>query len=269
MLAQPTAAVQPSVPSLLLACWVSFLDFSWALWVCSIFLDFSHHPEKPLLIHPGLQTHHFIGCPGTCMTTNPPEDPDLVNLTFDFQGLSITVRGSSQSAASFIGGLANHSAVSENSHSDIPPSEPAPSSIPAERSLQSTSSETRQSIQDSFALCPSPWISLAKSQLGGSEADSKYRAERAWLAGSWAKATSQGRVSSPNRSETISQRNRYWCVVRCSACSAPAVFTTSNDFFRAVGRLEGSSTICHAFPSLVEARIYFAAAGEEYPGELQ
>ena len=198
------------------------------------------------------------------MDPNPIEDPNIVDLNINFQGLSISVRGPSSSAAQFISGLAHHSASSATL-SEPAQSEPDPSRISEQRSATSTTSETRSSIENSFAACPDSWISLARNQLGGSRTEADHRAKRAWLAGKWARATADGRVSSPNRSETISQRNRYWCVLRRAASSAPSLYTTSADFFRAVGRLEGSTTICHAFPSQVEARIYFAAAETDFP----
>jgi len=101
----------------------------------------------------------------------------------------------------------------------------------------------------------------------GSHKTPAERAKRAWIAGNCARAVAQGRVSSPNCSETIELQNRYWCVVRCSNCHTPRVFTSSSAFFRATGPIEGSSTICHAFPSRAEARIYLEAAGSDGGGE--
>eukprot|EP00435_Cladocopium_sp_Y103_P043042 s6_g12.t1 len=90
--------------------------------------------------------------------------------------------------------------------------------------------------------------------------------ELAWLAGQWARAVIRGRVSSPNRTETVELGNRFWCVVKCSSCTVPQVFTTSAGYFRAIGTLAGSDTVSHAFASETEARIYLEAAGFEFPG---
>eukprot|EP00435_Cladocopium_sp_Y103_P051295 s552_g15.t2 len=201
-----------------------------------------------------------------CYTAS--EDPDTVDLTVDFAGLTISVRGSPSSSAAFVRGLSSHPLAT----SPARPSSagPRPSSAyqasPARSQVGSTTSvDTRASIQDSFERLPQSWASLATAQLGVPAADALARAERAWKAGCWAKAVLEGRVSSPNRTPTIPQQNRAWCVLRSARLAAPQVFTTSGAFHNAVGPLEGSSTLCHAFPSQTEARIYFSAAGLEYP----
>lgn len=125
--------------------------------------------------------------------------------------------------------------------------------------------ETRDSLQDSFTPVPDSWISFANSHLGVPAQEAASRAQRAWRAGQWARAVLDGRVGTPNRTPTVAQRNRIWCVVRAACISSPRVFTTSATFHQAVGPLEGSDTICHAFPSQAEGRIYFAGAGLEYP----
>eukprot|EP00435_Cladocopium_sp_Y103_P031072 s2443_g7.t2 len=107
---------------------------------------------------------------------------------------------------------------------------------------------------------------LLPANLGRSRLSAVHRAERAWLAGQWAKAVLQGRGSSPNRTETIELGNRFWVVLRSTNCTAPRVFTTSAAFFAAVGSLAGSNSVTHAFPSETEARIYIEAAGFEFPG---
>ena len=197
--------------------------------------------------------------------SQPTEDPDLVDLSFEFQGLSISIRGSSAASASFLRGL-----------SSLPASPPEASASPARHSAPSAasdtassvtaaSSETRDSILASFPQLPSYWRITAATQLRGSQEEAESRAKRAWLAGCWARATLDSRVSSPNRSTTVGFQNRCWCVLRSPRSSVPSVYTTSADFFAAVGQLQGTNTVCHAFASQVEARIYFAGARLEYP----
>ena len=129
----------------------------------------------------------------------------------------------------------------------------------------SSSVETRCSIASEFPSCPAHWIGLASSRLSGSRISGSDRAKRVWLAGCWARAVIDSRIGSPNRSAAIELPNRFWCVLSCQGLSCPRVFTTSRQFFAAVGHVEGSTTVCHAFPSETESRIYFEAAGFDYP----
>ena len=207
--------------------------------------------------------------------SQPTEDSDLVDLSFEFQGLQISIRGSPASAASFLRGLSTTSSAASSSFAESAQhSASAGYPLPGEPTAASpttstTAQETRDSILASFALCPSYWLVTAATQLGGSRQTAEGRAKRAWVAGKWAQATAAKRVSSPNRSPAINLQNRYWCVLFCRDCHCPAVFTSSAAFFRNVGALQGSDTICHAFPSQVEAKIYFAACGVEFPEPSQ
>ena len=199
------------------------------------------------------------------------ESTEVVELSVEFSGLSISIRGSPSSASRFVQGLADQSAQhSSTSISSVPPVGSAPSeaySAPAVPvpSPSSSTPETRASILASFPSCPRYWTLQAETQLGSTRYPPIYRANRAWVAGHWARAVNRGRVSSPNRTETVSLGNKYWVVLRCANCDIPHVFGSSRLFHRAVGALEGSDTICHAFPSLLEAKIYVAAAGFEFP----
>eukprot|EP00435_Cladocopium_sp_Y103_P072553 s1267_g40.t1 len=159
----------------------------------------------------------------TCMSQHS-EDPDTVDLTVDFAGLTISVRGSPSSSAAFVRGLSHHPLAS----SPARPSSagPRPSSAyqasPARSQVGSTTSvDTRASIQDSFGPLPETWANLATAHLGVPAADARARAERAWRAGCWAKAVLEGRVSSPNRTPTVPQQNRAWCVLRSARLDSP------------------------------------------------
>lgn len=189
-------------------------------------------------------------------------DSEVIELSLQLAGLSITVRGSPSRAVDFVRELADSPPASVARHG-YP-------GAPSEASVQSftSSGDTRGSLLSSFPSCPTSWINRAERALSGSHLTGSARARRAWIAGCWARAVVEGRVSSPNRTETISLQNRFWCVVSCSGLECPRVFTSSSSFFRAVGTVSGSTTVCHAFPSETEARIYLEAAGVSYPTNL-
>eukprot|EP00435_Cladocopium_sp_Y103_P028815 s2443_g7.t1 len=176
------------------------------------------------------------------MSSNGQDDSEVVELALELGGLAITVRGSPSQAADFV--------------RRIGPASSAPQSAP------SVVSEDRRSEAPAASAASQGY----SANLGRSRLSAVHRAERAWLAGQWAKAVLQGRGSSPNRTETIELGNRFWVVLRSTNCTAPRVFTTSAAFFAAVGSLAGSNSVTHAFPSETEARIYIEAAGFEFPG---
>lgn len=193
----------------------------------------------------------------------PDSDPEVVELSLQLSGLSITVGGSPSRAADFVRGLSDQAPTTPVHHGYPQPLPGTPAS--SAHSWVSSSVETRCSIASEFPACPAHWIGLAASRLSGSRVSGTDRAKRAWLAGCWAKAVIDSRIGSPNRSCAIELPNRYWCVLSCQGLSCPRVFTTSRQFFAAVGQVEGSTTVCHGFPSETESRIYFEAAGFEYP----
>ena len=201
------------------------------------------------------------GCPGTWMS-QPEQDSEVVELSLQLSGLAITVRGSPSRAVEFVRGLSDQASPAPSHHGY--PSQPG---TPAStvRSWVSSSVETRCSIASEFPSCPAHWLGLAASRLSGSRIGGADRARRAWLAGCWARAVIDSRIGSPNRSAAIELPNRFWCVLSCQGLTCPRVFTTSRQFFAAVGAVEGSTTVCHAFPSETESRIYFEAAGFDYP----
>ena len=194
----------------------------------------------------------------------PEQDPEVIELSLQLSGLSITVRGSPSRAVDFVRELADSPPLSQASHGYPAAASEAASVLSATSSF----GDTRASLLESFPACPTHWTARALAVLSGSNLSGPERARRAWIAGCWARAVNEGRVSSPNRSETIRAQNRFWCVVSCVGLDCPRVFTTSGAFFRAVGTVSGSTTICHAFPSETEARIYLEAAGADYPSGL-
>eukprot|EP00438_Fugacium_kawagutii_P018756 Skav204395 [mRNA] locus=scaffold2947:164542:176525:+ [translate_table: standard] len=158
-----------------------------------------------------------------CMSI-PEADPAIVELSLTFSGLQVTVRGPLDQAARFVERV---SALPR----EVSPSSSRPSAVasPGLRghgaatvssaaSSVSGTGETRASILASFDPCPPHLLQRASRNLGGSQQEAHLRATRAWVAGNWAKAVVEGRVSSPNRTPSIDLQNRFWAVARASTC---------------------------------------------------
>ena len=217
------------------------------------------------------------------MSQQSDQDSDLVELSISLAGLSVSVRGSPERAAAFVRGLSEPSTpAGRSSHHGYSASAASPQSVPARfnifssppRSSFSDTSysrvsgpETRESILRGFPPAPGHLLELAP-QLTGSRLPGEERVHRAWLAGCWAGATKAGRVQSPNRTQSIDLGNQIYVVIRCVGLECPRIFSTSRSFHSAVGRLDNSDTICHGFPSEIEAAIYLEAAGEELPSHF-
>eukprot|EP00435_Cladocopium_sp_Y103_P041017 s1573_g11.t1 len=151
------------------------------------------------------------------------QDGETLELSISVRGLDITVRGPADrvpEALSLItGSLAGLPALQS----------------PSERSFEVVSSvdsvsaepvprlETREEIAGTFQPCPGHWTSQA-SRLGGSIESGRQRVKRAWLAGQWARAVLDSRARSPNRSEPLDLRSRFYAVVRCESLDCPVVF---------------------------------------------
>eukprot|EP00435_Cladocopium_sp_Y103_P052024 s1376_g16.t1 len=125
--------------------------------------------------------------------------------------------------------------------------------------------ETRDSIQRSFAPCPSQLLRHS-SRLCGSTLSGSARVERAWLAGQWAKAVQDRRIGNPNRTPTIDLRPRFYAVLFAEGLDRPTIFKSSASYWRCIGALQNSSSISQSFPSEIEARIYLQAAGADLDG---
>ena len=194
------------------------------------------------------------------MNTGAP-DTDLVDLAIEFAGLSITVRGAPEQAAAFVRRVSEAHPSGSGHYAQASPSvrgRPVPSEAPSSRSTS-----TRASVRATFEACPQRWIQAAGTHLraGASGLSPLQRIQRAWLAGQWARAVLDQRVATPNASENIELSNRFWVVLRCDNCRCPRIFTSSGAFWAAIGQLEGSDTVTHAFPSETEARAYLDSAG--------
>ena len=212
----------------------------------------------------------FIGSRAICMSLNTSQEHDVVELALDFADLSISIRGPPASASAFVRNLGSP-AGSTAAVPRSPGSHSSPSLIPSASGSQAQASvlplDSRSGLAASFPDCPHRWLRLS-SRLGASNLSSEARIIRAWTAGCWAKAVVEERIGSPNRSTACSLSNRYWAVVRCEGLRTPRIFTSSRRFFPAVGEIEGSSTICHAFASETEAAVYLDAANCTFPSSF-
>ena len=186
-------------------------------------------------------------------------DDEEVNLALEFEGLSISVRGSSSAAVDFVRRISSSSPAP--SVISVPPASSFShvSSVPSASPV--SASETRASIEASFPDCPVSCLRLAsRLQWESSQYSREDRIRRAWKAGNWAGATIRGRVQSPNRTPTIDLGNRSYVVLRAPGIDSPQIFSTSAQFHRAVGDLAGTDTVCHGFPTKTEAEVYIAGS---------
>ena len=139
--------------------------------------------------------------------SQPDPDTEVIELSVALSGLSITVRGSPARAAEFVRGLSDRGSPSA-SHND-PTLDLSAASL---SSVAPSATESCSSIPGSFPLCPAHWLARGNC-LSGSRIPGNQRVRRAWIAGCWAGAVLEERISSPNRSEAIELQNRFWCVV--------------------------------------------------------
>lgn len=135
-----------------------------------------------------------------------------------------------------------------------------PTSLPA----ATAPLETREQIRRSLPVCPNRLLRGA-SRLCGSSISGEARIERAWLAGSWARAVRDGRVVTPNSTVGIDLRSRFYAVVRASGLDRPTIFRSSRGYWSCVGNIAENDSVSHSFPSELEARVYLEAAGEPEP----
>lgn len=185
-----------------------------------------------------------------------------IELKCHIRGLEVTISGPSSEAADLLRHVTSWSGPRDSS--------PAPTSTSFEfvdSQPQPTPSvpvgETRDQIEAGFPPCPALWFGKAR-RLCGSALSGEERISRAWKAGQWAAAVAEGRVRSPNRSSTLDLRSRYYAVLRADGLREPTLFQSANSYFRTVGDLRTSTSISHAFPSELEATIYFDAAGVDH-----
>lgn len=175
---------------------------------------------------------------------------DVVDLALDFQGLHISVRGSSSAAVDFVRRVSSFA---------------GPQSEPAVEEPHSPWSIVRecQAIEETFPDLPEHIRRLASSlPLRSCRLPPEDRLDRAWKAGCWAKAVLDGRARVPQKTPKIDLANKVYAVIRGPGILRPRLYKSLSSFSAAVGELQGSATICHGFPSRTEAAVYVEATGE-------
>ena len=197
-------------------------------------------------------------------------DEEEIELQCNFRDLRVTILGPASQASELLRhitrlGRASSPAPTDNSFVVVPQEPDLGSSRPTTISsspLPGPRLETRSEIEATFERCPGSYLSQA-SRLCGSVSSGRDRVQRAWTAGQWAKAVKERRIHSPNRTPALDLRSRFYAVVGAAGLSRPTIFRSSTSYWRAIGSLQGSSSISHSFPSELEAKVYLAGAGEE------
>ena len=153
--------------------------------------------------------------------------------------------------------------------SDPSPAPSAPSSAEAlTRRVGGSGSSgalSRSDIRAAFPPCPDHCLDLCARLAVAGDFGPAQRARRAWTAGLWAKEVLQGKVPTPDPAPVINLRPCVYIVLRSERLPAPARFSTFGALRAAVGPLENTSTVCHSFPSLAEARVFCIAAEVPFP----
>ena len=221
----------------------------------------THHSQPPPGFSPGFQPPldgPDLLCLPTCMSSHGAD----IEVSLDIAGLRVTVRGDSAKVADFVQFVGSFTGQRARSPTNSVGSfellcePPAASSAPSGR----VGLETREQISASFAACPDRLLSWG-NKLSGANLAGRDRASRAWVAGLWARAVLDRRVHSPNRTPPLDLRSRFYAVARADSVDCPVVFRSSTSYWRAIGSLEGSSSVSQSFPSEAECRIYLLAAG--------
>ena len=190
------------------------------------------------------------------MSNNGP-DSETVELALQLSGLSITVRGAPDRAADFIRRV-----------SDLPSSSTASVDLPSSSepvvsgsAVVESPSASLTSIEETFEPCPENCLVSAASFLRSTRVSSDLRAKRAWIAGQWAKAFIEGRVSEIPPTPEIGLPQKYWALLRSPRCRAPRLFQSFGKFSQEAGSLSVPGTVGHDFATETEAFIYLQAAG--------
>eukprot|EP00435_Cladocopium_sp_Y103_P072211 s47_g39.t1 len=150
-------------------------------------------------------------------------------------------------------------APSEVSDWDYIPSDPTAGSSPA-------ASCGYNDVAKFITAVPQGALDLC-SKLGGSEEDRRARAQRAWEAGKWARATIEGKVPTPRPSTKLPQKPTVYIILKAPNVRGPVRVATAAEYFKLIPSFDGNS-VSHSFPSQAEARIYCIAAGFAYPAEF-
>lgn len=104
------------------------------------------------------------------------------------------------------------------------------------------------------------------SKLSGSDGSVRERAQRAWTAGCWAKATTDGKASKPRPTPKVNHPPVVCIIVRGPGILRPVRCSNSAEYYKLLPRFTEDS-LSHSFPSLAEAAVYCLAQGFDLPPE--
>ena len=123
---------------------------------------------------------------------------------------------------------------------------------------------TRADLAASLPPCPSEWLDRASTLTAAANLDGRGRILRAWTAGAWARLVLQGVVGTPAASRQLNLPSRYYAVIGGEGVR-PALYRSFREYSRALGPIEASPAVSHAFPTELETQVYCAGAQVEWP----
>ena len=143
------------------------------------------------------------------------------------------------------------------------PNYAASSATPAPASGLSTN-QAYELVASRIPPVPDHCIELC-SRLGGTVQDVRDRADRAWIAGCWARAALDGEVPKPRPTGKLPTylKPQVYIILKAKSIAAPTRVACAADYFKLVPRFEDS--ISHSFPSLAEGKVYCIGAGVRFP----
>eukprot|EP00435_Cladocopium_sp_Y103_P051633 s1074_g16.t1 len=122
-------------------------------------------------------------------------------------------------------------------------------------------SSSYDQVADLITTVPKSQVELC-ARLGSTAEESRQRAQRAWEAGLWAKATLEGRIPKPRPTPKLAQRPTVYLVIRGPGIVQPVRVGTATEYFRLVPRFTEDS-VSHSFPSIAEAKVSVLEQGNE------
>ena len=139
----------------------------------------------------------------------------------------------------------------------------ASSAAPAPASGLSTN-QAYELVASRIPPVPEHCIELC-SRLGGTVQDVRDRADRAWIAGCWARAALDAEVPKPRPTGKLPTylKPQVYIILKAKSIAAPTRVACAADYFKLVPRFEDS--ISHSFPSLAEGKVYCIGAGVRFP----
>lgn len=120
-------------------------------------------------------------------------------------------------------------------------------------------------VSNSFPTLPEHCVDLCR-RLSGTPEEVRSRASRAWLAGCWARATLDGRVSKPRPSPKLDKlglQATVYIILKGPGITRPVRVSSAAEYFKLLPKFKDS--VSHSFPSQCEAQVYCLAAGYSFP----